>query len=137
MTRWRPWIVVIALLAAPACGSSGSSKVDVMPKDELHSDMWTLAELTSELDTLMREQGNDVRQDEVVKLLSHIERVSERLAQPSNRKKHPLMEEEIDGFKQRAMEARIAAAGTPPNYYLAGALAGACIYCHDPRGGIR
>lgn len=45
---------------------------------------------------------------------------------------HPLIAEHLDDFRRALATARAAVASERPNYYLVGAVSGACLSCHGP-----
>jgi len=132
--------IVFAMVLVSCGGPSRKPppKIDVIPKGEVTSRMWSLADYVNQLDGLMRAGGEgDVDQDEVVSLLDQIARTARQLASEQSRHTHPLLAGNIDSFVAAIARARAAAARQPPNYYFTGALTSACVYCHDPNGGIR
>ena len=54
----------------------------------------------------------------------------DRAGWPSN---HPTIDMNLPKFRQDLRLAREAAEKMPPNYVLAHAVTGACVYCHAPR----
>jgi len=130
-------IVFAALLVG--CGGAERAappKLNVIPKGEVTSTMWQLAGFVNELDALMRDTPPPVDSRDVVLLLQQMERAAYRLNKPDARTTHPLIAQNSDEFLAGVIRAREAAEREPPNYYLAGAITGGCIYCHDPEGGI-
>jgi hypothetical protein len=109
-----------------------------MPKGALHSAMWQLASCVTEIDSLMRNPAAEpLDHDRIVALLATMDAVAKRLSEPDLRGAHPVLSANVDTFARDVRDAWAAAQSSPPNYYLAGAVAGACVYCHDPEGGIR
>ncbi len=128
---------VFALSFAAACSSS-SGKYNAVERGPIHTEMWRLMELTTELDNLMTaSMPGPPPQAKAVELLAGIEGAAEVLAKSENRSRHPLLRDNAETFLATARRARTAAASTPPNYYYAGIVSGSCVLCHDPDGGIR
>jgi hypothetical protein len=50
------------------------------------------------------------------------------------RSNHPMLEAHFDQFRQDIIRARDAVRADPPAYFLAGAVSGACVYCHGGGG---
>jgi hypothetical protein len=103
-----------------------------IPEERLRSTMWDLAYHVAQLDQQMRgpKVGGDALQLEVIRELDEIQRAAAALGPgdwPSN---HPQVSRNIDAFREDLDAARRAAAGQPPNYFLAGSIAGSCTNCH-------
>jgi hypothetical protein len=104
-----------------------------IPEDQLKSTMWELAAHAAELDRLMRQSklAGPALQEQVIFQLTELERVAEALGPgdwPSN---HPQVSRNIEHFRRDIELARSTAALEPPNYFLAGSVAGTCVHCHD------
>lgn len=98
--------------------------------------MWQIARDVHELDRSLR-VGPDApppARDHILDLLASIDEASATLQSrgwPSN---HPEIDANIATFRRDVAAAYQAAMHEPPRYYLAGALSGACLYCHaEPR----
>lgn len=96
--------------------------------------MGTLAKAAVELDALLRDEtpatpAADLR-GEVVRLLQVMEGAASDLdAGPTTN--HPVLDENLGLFRADLAAAREAAEVDPPNYFLAGSVAGSCLlYCH-------
>jgi hypothetical protein len=103
-----------------------------IPAERLQSTMWILADHAAQLDRLMRrpDEAGETLQAQVILQLTEMERSAEALGPggwPSN---HPRVSRNVDTFRQDLEAARHAAALDPPNYFLAGSVAGACVHCH-------
>jgi hypothetical protein len=103
-----------------------------IPRAKLDSTMWTLADHVAQLDRVMRDTtlGAEVRQQQVVAQLTAMDETAEALGPgdwPSN---HPKVSRNIERFREDVEAARHAAQLRPPNYFLAGSIAGACMNCH-------
>lgn len=131
---------VAALLAACSPGAAARLRAhtyppnfNYIPRDELDSTMWQLADRVKQLDDRMRtaSNGDESLSADVVRILSEMEDVSRALGQggwPSN---HPRVSQNIEKFREDLSLARQAAAATPPRYFLAGSVSGTCIACHQ------
>ena len=103
-----------------------------IPEERLRSTMWDLADHVAKLDRLMRDPqiGGEAVQLQVIRELDEMQRASATLGPgdwPSN---HPQVSRNIEVFREDLFAARRAAALQPPNYFLAGSIAGACTNCH-------
>jgi len=101
-------------------------------REELRSTMWQLAYHLRELNQLMR--GPDTpeqHRQEIIDQLRAMESAAARLGGwPSN---HPLVEMNLPSFRRDIRTAREAVERDPPDFLLAGAITGACVYCHRGR----
>jgi len=101
-------------------------------REELRSTMWQLAYHLRELNQLMR--GPDTpeqHRQEIIDQLRAMESAATRLGGwPSN---HPLVEMNLPSFRRDIRTAREAVERDPPDFLLAGAITGACVYCHRGR----
>jgi hypothetical protein len=129
------------LLLAVACSPKAAERLrqhtyppdfHYIPKERIDSTMWQLAQGVSELDRLMREAdpGDPQLQLRVVQALANMQEATRALGPgdwPSN---HPRVSANVEAFRKDLAAARAAAAATPPSYYLAGSISGACLHCH-------
>jgi len=76
------------------------------------------------------EGGQQVPQREVVSVLGDIERIATNLRAGDAGSNHPFLEDHMSDFAVQVGRARLAAMSNPPNYYLAGQVAGGCVNCH-------
>lgn len=102
--------------------------------DDLHALMWKMAASVGRINAIMRRGENrpisDAEQTEVVLLLGRIEAVADRLSAGDARVLHPVLGRHIDDFRKDVAIARRHAAAEPPNFFMAGTIAGACANCH-------
>lgn len=146
--RQRRTAVPVAIAVATAAGALATAaplacsslrehtyppRFNYIPKERLQSTMWRLAAQLSELDRRMRapDAASRPSQDEVVRLLAEMERDARELGPggwPSN---HPRVSRGVEAFRDDLQAARRAASRTPPDYFLAGRVAGACLHCHE------
>jgi len=102
-----------------------------VPKKEVDSAMWTLAGDAIAVNDLLR-QSESIDADARSKIIEHLDRMlvaSQRL-DGAGRTNHPLIDANIQHFVKDIELARMQAAADPPNYFMAGSVAGACFYCH-------
>jgi len=133
---WRVAALGLALSLVACGGKRDERNINTLPQnDELYSEMWTLASLTDELDRLMKQP--EVDNGAAVALLEKMESNVNSLRSKKERRAHPMIDDNIETFYQEVTAARVGAQANPPNYFFAGKVSGACVYCHDPSGGIR
>ena len=100
-------------------------------REQLDSSMWQLAHAVQGLRTALREAPIDeARRAEISQLLAAMEVATKDLSAHGWPTNHPLVDANIDALHADIAQARRSVEGNPPNYVLAGAVSGACIYCH-------
>lgn len=103
--------------------------------EQLKSTMWQLAYHSRELRVLMASpEETAVNRAEVLQHLRAMEQVTNdlnRTGWPSN---HPLVDANRSSLLQDIRTAQDGVSRDPPNFFLAGAVSGACAYCHGSRG---
>jgi hypothetical protein len=97
------------------------------------STMSELARAVNYLDRVMRRHEGIDRDEHrrVVATPRNIESLIDALT-PEERAGHPLLESELGKLERDVRRAIETVAWDPPNYYFAGAISGACVYCHSP-----
>lgn len=135
-------VTVLALLALGGCrGTSANARHATYAPDfhyydeqEIKTGMHALAGDVRELQVLLREPADDpaLEQAEVLRLLDDISRVLSELDVPASSSNHPNLSQNLEAFRNDVADARAAASRDPPNYFLAGTVAGSCVYCHRP-----
>lgn len=70
------------------------------------------------------------QQQQVVQTLSNIERIGASLQPGEAGSTHAHLKDFMAAFRSNVRQARDAASMDPPQYYLAGTVAGGCINCH-------
>jgi hypothetical protein len=140
--RLKFWLLACCALAA--CSGVGSSvreytyppEFTYISAEQLHSSMWRLANQIRWLDAMLRddatpepERGRRIRD-----VLDKIQAESRELASERAITNHPLLDKHLPRLREDVAMARTAASANPPSYVLAGAVAGACIYCHEHQG---
>ena len=100
--------------------------------EELRDSMSNLGYLMQRLDEILEpaESGQPVQQQEVIAVLGNIERIGTNLRAGEAGSNHPFLEDHMSDFVVNVGRARIQAMGNPPEYYLAGRVAGGCVNCH-------
>ncbi|MBT8492042.1 MAG: hypothetical protein KJO07_03190 [Deltaproteobacteria bacterium] len=129
----RPALALTIALIAGACGSKEGAVNTLPQNDPVYSEMWSLASMGDELDTLMKTDPVDGAA--ALAILEKMETITVSLR--GGRTKHPVLADSIDSFYDEVVKARKGAEAEPPNYYFAGKVSGACVYCHDPDGGVK
>lgn len=105
-------------------------------KQELQGAMGRLAPLAVRLDVLARSpEGMEGHRREVAEILLEMEDAASRLNPADLPTQHPLVNANLDGFRQDIQRARLGVEREPPSFLRAGALPGACLYCHGSREG--
>ena len=100
---------------------------------DLHDEMWRLARDVERINVIMRRNDaplTEAEQAEILALLESLEAHAQRLAERDARTVHPVLGENIELFRSDLAIAKRNAAATPPNFYMAGTIAGTCAYCH-------
>ena len=103
-------------------------------RDDVRSTMRELASHSRELNDLIR--SNDGPQGQRAEIITHLramEQAAEKLDQSGWPTNHPLIEMNLPSFRRDINFAREAIEREPPNFLLAGAVTGACVYCHGGR----
>ena len=143
-TRLRPAFLTLALVVGSgplACSERARERLrehtypptfNYIPEERLRSTMWDLAYHVAQLDQRMRDPqvGGEALQLQVIREIDEMQHAAAALGPgdwPSN---HPQVSRNIDAFREDLAAARHAAAIQPPNYFLAGSIAGACTNCH-------
>lgn len=144
--RTRALILLLALGIAGACAPRRAFDNPERPAPtpypegnppfglhELHEQMWKLAGDVERINVIMRHSTEPLsreEQQEIVGLLDSMDTHAQRLAEPAARELHPVLGKNIDLFRRDITIARRHAAADPPNFFMAGTVAGACAYCH-------
>jgi hypothetical protein len=104
-------------------------------KQEIHTIMGRLAVEVVALDGILsRQSGPDPEdRDAVLEILSRMRVLTGQLKMGS-KSNHPLIDRDATQLRRDIEHALDQIRMTsPPNYYRAGRVAGACTYCHVPR----
>ena len=137
----RFWVVVFLVGGLVGCNNpTATVRKFTYPPDfkyvsdaELKSTMDVLAQQVVRLDAALAavQQPQALDEGEVVRILAAIERTTQKLDARSVGSNHPFLEDYMARFDDTVQQARMAASLHPPNYYLAGRVAGACVNCHE------
>jgi hypothetical protein len=142
-SRWAISFLLALSLGAgfvTGCGSAGTIRRFTYPPDfqylehsQVVSAMGTLARDVRALKRLLAgTEALDAGQHaEVVRLLRAMEVTAAELDPKGRRTNHPVIDRNIGAFRRDIEMARLAAERDPPNYFLAGSVAGSCSYCHE------
>ena len=136
------WVLAIVLSAALVAGCSDLAmhiRQHTYPPDfkyidqtQVQSAVWQLAADVTALDRVMRQSApSDVaRRGEVRRLLGAMDDATSALRTGGRPTNHPLIADHIEQFRRDLALARAGVDLEPPNYYLVGSVAGACLTCH-------
>jgi hypothetical protein len=107
-----------------------------IPRADVESTMWELAREIHELDRVLRDDAMspERRREAVGALLDAAELTTRTLQLDGRRSNHPMLDAHLDRFRRDISRARDAVQRDPPVYFLAGAVSGACVYCHGGSG---
>lgn len=100
---------------------------------DLHEAMWQMARAVERVNVIFRRTDAPLtraEQREIVSLLEEMEDVAARLAMDDARNLHPVLGENIDLFRMDLAASRKNASANPPNFFMAGTIAGSCAHCH-------
>jgi hypothetical protein len=106
-------------------------------RQQLDFTMWRLARDVRELDQLLRAPApiDGDRRGAIVAHLTSMETAAADLkSQPGWHSNQPAIDTHLGRFEADIARARRAVEAEPPNYYLAGFVSGACLYCHGGTG---
>jgi len=105
---------------------------DYIDPGRLKSAMWVLAAEVRSLESLLAVPESDpfARQQAVLGILERIDGAAAQVAPGGDASNHPAMGRGMERFRARVERARRMAGRTPPSYFYAGEIAGACFICH-------
>lgn len=135
---WAVWFWAVAGVVAigVSCATPNQVRELTYPKElsylaraDIHAAMKALATHAVALDGLLRVPGAEPVNADVLTHLDAIAAAVSGLDKPG-RATHPLLDRNLDAFRRDVTAARNDAAQVPPRYFLAGAIAGSCRYCH-------
>lgn len=132
--------LLLVALASIACHDPGAHlrehtyppNFEYIEPSRLQSSMWTLAFEVRSLDRKLRHPAGDPaeQQRQVGEILLRVEGAVDGLATPGRVTQHPLLNRNLPRFREQVERALTDAARTPPNYFSATTLVGACTGCH-------
>lgn len=135
-------VLGFAVAALVAVGLTACSKVRehtyppdfaYLAKQDVDSAMWTLAKNADAIDTLMSQVTDTPTEEQRVEVLEHLqamEAATATLTTDGVATNHPIIGANIHQFRRHLQAAQVAIELDPPNFYLAGTIAGSCQYCH-------
>jgi len=139
-TYTRPiyFSLLISALMLPAC--SMDFKVSNYPEDfvylnpaKVKSKMGRLSLNLQRINNILEDRlvVSTTDRQQIITALADMEAVVRELGASAPQKtNHLVIDQHLDSFKQDVRSARAAVEKDPPNYYLAGQLAGSCQACH-------
>lgn len=137
-----PWLVVLLAACLSGCSLRGEDvrawtyppDFNYVPAERLRSVMWRLGAGVAELDRLLRAEhsGEEPPRGEVVATLQALQAAAQELGPAGWPSNHPRIGDNVGRFQAEVAAALAAARRDPPQYFLAGSLAGACGLCHRP-----
>ena len=133
-----PMVSVVLLLSACQSTLEGVRKVTYPPdfnyisRDKLNDTMQQFALYTSLLERGLQNapQVSAEQRRSAISILGKMEQLSLKLGTETLTSNHDMVSHNIDRFRQRIIDARLALQQQPPNYYKAGAVAAYCLNCH-------
>lgn len=133
-------VSIVVLIIVSGCGDTAAlirqatypPDFNYVSGEELRSSMDQLGYQLQRLDQALVpvEEGQPVERQEVLDVLSSMERIGANLRAGEGGSNHPFLEDHMSDFVVEVGRARIAALMNPPSYYLAGRVAGGCVNCH-------
>lgn len=136
----RPAIYLGAILTFAGCIKSEEVRRVTYPPSfqylsdaEIRGTMGALARHVASLDQLMA-QGEPLPSDQrrIVATLEAMQTLVRELTK-GEQSNHPSLDDTAPILALKVDRALFGARRTPPNYYFAGTVSGACVYCHAPR----
>jgi hypothetical protein len=136
-------LVVIALIAGhPGCGTSLTESLRshayppdfrYVPDDKLRVSMWLLGHETAELRRVLADPSisDDTRRTRAELLLGGMEDTVQKIGVGEWSSNHENLQSGLEALQSDIHAAHEAVNHDPPNYFLAGSVSGACLYCHS------
>lgn len=129
-------LVVPALLVGGGCESmpvrNYPPDFKQLSRAEIQGAMRQMAQQVTVLDDALRDSSlpEPDRQQQVLASLDGIRAAASGLGARGQDTSHYMLDKLLPQFLADVEGARAAAAATPPQYYLAGSVAGSCMACH-------
>ena len=135
-------LVVVALVACAACGKSASEFLRrhtyppdfrYVPEEKLRSSMWLLGRETLDLRRVLGDAtlSDSTRRTRAELLLGGMEDTVKKIGPQQWSSNHSEMKSALEGLESDIHAAHEAVNHDPPNYFLAGSVSAACLYCHS------
>ena len=142
--RVRSWrrFVLLLVTAVITVGGCAQIRKATYPKDfvyleprQVRSQMALMSLYMGQIDEILADSSaiSSDQQARLVRILSSIDEVTNRLGAGDVQTSHLVIDEHIDDFKADVNVAMRDARADPPNYYSLGKLAGSCVACHRYR----
>ena len=98
-------------------------------QDTMHQFAWYSTLLDNSLKGV--DSVSEDQRENAISILRKMEKLSYNLGSEDLSSNHNVVSFNIDNFRRRIIDARVALQQTPPNYYLAGTVSGYCLSCHS------
>ena len=133
--------VVAVVVCIVSCTQSGTGlratpfpdDLEYLPEQQIQTAMWVLAAEIQTLERLIEEPAElerPSRQAMVIATLDRMHTAAQTLDAPGRTTQHPFLNQNLGSFLGRLERAKRAAEMSPPNYFMAGSVAGSCYLCH-------
>jgi hypothetical protein len=101
-------------------------------EENLRSSMWLLGRETVELRSVLADASlsDATRRTRAELLLGGMEETIQKLGVDHAPSNHPELQEGLQALLTDVRVAREGVNHDPPNYFMAGSISGACLYCH-------
>jgi hypothetical protein len=101
-------------------------------REKVASSMDQLGQDSMRINEILRapEPLSPAQRTEIVQLLDSMAAAAGQLGDQGRRSNHPLIDANLPRFLRDVAAAKSSALQDPPNYFLAGSVAGGCLYCH-------
>jgi hypothetical protein len=134
--------LAIVLAASSGCGTSlgGFLRRHTYPPDfryvseeKFRSSMWLLGRETLELHRVLADASlsESTRRTRADLMLGGMEETVRKIGPEQWSSNHPELQSGLQALESDLHAARVAVSHDPPNYFLAGSISGACLYCHS------
>jgi hypothetical protein len=104
-----------------------------VPEEKFRSSMWILGRETLELRRVLADAtlSESTRRTRAELLLGGMEDTVQKIGPQQWSSNHPELQSGLQAMESDIHAAREAVNHDPPNYFLAGSVSGACLYCHS------